>query len=577
MNILHNHIGYDRHASKGMVVQRFDSMRESSELSAELIDTTTGETVARLRPTATGQVPGWKDRFFYTFDFSAYTNPGTYQFRVINGGESFSGAPFAIGDYLISDPIISDILHYYKGQRSSGRWDQADRHAPIIGERSDRVDVHGGWYDAAGDYSKYLSHLSYANYLNPQQIPLVAYAFFELGETLSTHPRFRDSLLEERAFEEAWWGSDFLMRMQDPAGYFYITLFDKWSKKSEARMICAFKTQQGELLENYQAGFRQGGGMAIASLARASMHERAYLPEDGFTPEQCLEAAKRGYAHLKKHNLEYLDNGRENIIDCYCALAATVELYQASGDSYYLQESRSWAARLIEHYSPADGCWMAESGSSRPFYHASDTGLPIMALLNYAGIEPEGERKRQTSELLVRVFEDELARCDVLFNPFGLPRQRVMPVGGESRDSFFIPHENETGYWWQGENARLASLACAARRGANALKEVPELAERLARFADSQLDWILGCNPFDTCMLQGHGRNNPRYEGHYPNAPGGICNGITAGFIDEDDIDFLPPQIGEKAEHRWRWSEQWIPHTAWFLMAVCAELRENEG
>ena len=35
-----------------------------------------------------------------------------------------------------------------------------------------RADLHGGWYDASGDVSKYLSHLSYANYMNPQQTPL---------------------------------------------------------------------------------------------------------------------------------------------------------------------------------------------------------------------------------------------------------------------------------------------------------------------------------------------------------------------------------------------------------------------
>jgi len=39
-----------------------------------------------------------------------------------------------------------------------------DRGAPASAPyRACRVDVHGGWYDASGDRSKYLSHLSYAN------------------------------------------------------------------------------------------------------------------------------------------------------------------------------------------------------------------------------------------------------------------------------------------------------------------------------------------------------------------------------------------------------------------------------
>ncbi|WP_431242320.1 hypothetical protein ACQ9BO_20960 [Flavobacterium sp. P21] len=49
-------------------------------------------------------------------------------------------------------------------------------------------------------------------------------------------------------------------------------------------------------------------------------------------------------------------------------------------------------------------------------------------------------------------------------NPFGYARQSFL-FNGQVKDGFFIPHENETGWWWQGENARLASLAtCRNRR-----------------------------------------------------------------------------------------------------------------
>ena len=54
----------------------------------------------------------------------------------------------------------------------------------------------------------------------------------------------------------------------------------------------------------------------------------------------------------------------------------------------------------------------------------------------------------------------------------------------------------------------------------------------------------------------------------YQNSPGGIVNGITSGWDDELDIAFLPDSAPEGNE--WRWAEQWIPHSAWFLLAVCA-------
>ncbi len=73
-------------------------------------------------------------------------------------------------------------------------------------------------------------------------------------------------------------------------------------------------------------------------------------------------------------------------------------------------------------------------------------------------------------------------------------------------------------------------------------------------------------------MLQGKGRNNPAYmffdSYEYTNAPGGICNGITAGYKDEEDIDFNLHFAETGKDDDWRWGEQWLPHAAWFLLAV---------
>ena len=92
----------------------------------------------------------------------------------------------------------------------------------------------------------------------------------------------------------------------------------------------------------------------------------------------------------------------------------------------------------------------------------------------------------------------------------------------------------------------------------------------MSEFITDQKNWILGLNPYDICMLDGKGRNNPRYEedGLVFNKKGGICNGITSGFEDETDIAFLPAVKGDDPEHSWRWMEQWIPHTAWFITTL---------
>ncbi|MCF7944307.1 MAG: glycoside hydrolase, partial [Spirochaetia bacterium] len=208
-----------------------------------------------------------------------------------------------------------------------------------------------------------------------------------------------------------------------------------------------------------------------------------------------------------------------------------------------------------------------------------------IALLEYLEIDADHDDDRNTSnaksiqlqtrELVIHAVKDLLSisqSSSSSMNPFLLVRQWVKPVDGNVRISFFMPHENETGYWWQGENARLASLSYGLRRSKSLFNEdQDQINSIIDEFSDAQLHWILGMNPFDMCMLQGHGKNNPRYEDHYPNAPGGICNGITAGFENEEDIDFLPEIVEGSGDHRWRWSEQWIPHAAWFLLAVSAD------
>ena len=159
-------------------------------------------------------------------------------------------------------------------------------------------------------------------------------------------------------------------------------------------------------------------------------------------------------------------------------------------------------------------------------------------------------------------------------NPFGYARQLVQTTAGIRETRFFFPHDTETAPWWQGEDARLASLAFAARRAIPYFAGDPAFAARLRRYAQDQLDWILGRNPFDASLLQGSGRNNPEYlffgSYEYTNAPGGIVNGITAGFRDPYGIDFNIPQSVTGADHDWRWGEQWLPHATWYLLAVAA-------
>jgi hypothetical protein len=403
--------------------------------------------------------------------------------------------------------------------------------------------------------------------------------------------------------------------MQHPSGFFYMTVFDQWSKDPERRTLCAYATQDGVMSEAYQAGFRQGGGMAIAALSAAS---RAPLCAEPDQQTRYLDAAIRGYWHLVEHNHHYLDDGESNIIDETCALLAACELHHATrqsteeqptgdshayltgryltgqaplssgdrhisanGDCPFLSEARGWMQKLVARQRSDETCqyyWSANADGNRPFYHAADAGLPGLALVRYLDVETEPSHQAIAQTALERACQFELSLTQTADNPFAYPRQYVKPVDGVKQVRHFIPHHNETGYWWQGENARLGSLATFACHATRHIQD-DALNAALYTFSQRALNWILGLNPLDICMLDGHGLNNPDYLPHlgFFNAKGGICNGITAGMEDETQIAFNPAPYCDDMAQNWRWGEQWLPHASWFMLAISAQTLTGNG
>ena len=563
MLLLTNHIGYERLGPKKAIIQT--SQPRLSSYTALLVCADSHQTVATLTVEKQGKVASWHQGHFYLVDFSSFNTPGNYYLRF----DHLRSSHFEIGEHILLEQTLSDVIHYFKSQRCGGIFDQQDRQVPLLNS-DETADVHGGWYDASGDVSKYLSHLSYANYLNPQQTPMVVWNILKGLSLLEGNDKLA-KFTSTRLIEEALFGADFLVRMQNEKGFFYMTVFDKWSKDTAQREICAYETQLGHKFDDYQAGYRQGAGVSIAALASAARLEF----HGEFDQQKYRNAAENGYWHLKEHNTQYLNDGEENIIDEYCALLAAVELFKTTKETRYLEDSRVWANRLsarqmsdehIQHF------WAANHDGSRPYFHAAEAGLPVIALCEYLAIEDDSERASVAKQIITQACEFEVSITNRVKNPFGYPRQYVKGVDEAKRDAFFVAHNNESGYWWQGENARLGSLATMAYL-AQPFIESEILKQQLSKLAQDSINWIVGLNPYDMCMLDGHGRNNPDYLPQYGffNAKGGVCNGITGGFEDEEDIAFNPPAQKDDMLQNWRWGEQWIPHGAWYLLAVMSQ------
>jgi hypothetical protein len=584
IKVLTNHLGYETTGPKHAVVE---GVQTDEVTTFKVKDFETDAEVHSGKCVRTGGVDKWKNWHFWTLDFDEVTKEGSYYIECATNKGTVKSFPFLIQKDLLERNTLSSVVYYFKGQRSSGLLDKADRQSRPEGQDI-VVDAHGGWYDATGDYGKHLSHLSFSTYFNPQQISITAWSLFRTYAALDARNDIAFKQYKRRILDEAMFGADYLVRTKNPKGSFYRSVNSPGpEKRPEDRKIgkdskgYAIKTvetkdkfnpgntEQVSNQATYEVSYRSGAGVSIAALAMAS----TYPVSGDFSAADYLKTAEDAFQFLEQHNVAYTNDGKENIVDDYCALMAATELYKATKKAIYKNAADKRARNLIARLTTAGGYqnfWRADE-KDRPFFHAADAGLPVVSLINHLAIADESLRK-DILDAVKKSLTFELETTAAVNNPFGYARQLVQNKEGIKRTAFFFPHDTEAAPWWQGENARLGSLATAARLAAPYYAGDATFQKKLQTYAWNQINWILGLNPYDASMLHGTGRNNIAYmffgTYQYTNAPGGICNGITGGFYDENDIEWDLSYLKTGKDDDWRWAEQWLPHAAWYLVAT---------
>lgn len=595
VRVLVDQVGYERAAPHKVFV--VEGTAEDLPEHFVLRDAGTHRKVLEGNLHAVGEVDRWRylakegggERRFWTGDIGQVQTSGSFVLEVSGkDGATATTCGFELAENLLERKTLSNVIFHFKGQRVSGSFERADERLVLpaaLGGTT--VDLGGGWYDATGDYGVHLSHQNLTSYFNPQQVPLVVWTALSSYGVLGSRkdPNFVE--YRRRLLDEGLYGADFLVRMKRPGQSFLESISapgkEKLAKdrevgnpnwRTQIKQNDADSTEQivaahGPLA--FQASFRAGGGMAIAALALAST-----MPETGaFSREQYLRTAQQALDFLESHNAELLNDGKENILDDYCALLAETEVFGASHEERYRAAAADRAARLMARLTTVGShvdFWRADGGT-RPFFHPSDAGMPVIALLRYQAVAASTEMERQRVKAVVRrAMQAELRTTGEVVNPFGYARQLVRMGDGSVRTTFFFPHDTEAAPWWQGEDARLASLASAARMAASVFSDDAAFQEQLETYAEDQLHWILGRNPYDSSMLMGSGHDNAAYmfftSYQYTSAPGAILNGITSSEQDQDGIAFNEGYAVTGKDEDWRWSEEWLPHAAWYLYAV---------
>src|SRR6201993_2727424 len=315
--ILTNHLGYEVNGAKHAVVLGKAVDRVAC---CVLKDNATDRDVLSLDAKAAGPVQKWRDWHFWTLDFDSFTTEGKYYVKCSTADGSVRSFPFVVQRNLLERDTMSDVIYYFKDERSSGEMDKADHQLKVEGAKAGTVDAHGGWWDATGDYGKHLSHLSFSTYFNPQQIPLVIYSLLKSYDQTKVRGLADFARYQPRLLDEAMFGADYLVRLKVPNGSFYRSVSNGGVDQiPDKRMIAGemkrfgieSKPGQGakDMVESansdleYEVSYRSGGGIAIAALAMAS----TYPVSGEFSRADYLKAAEDAFEYLEKDNLKLVN------------------------------------------------------------------------------------------------------------------------------------------------------------------------------------------------------------------------------------------------------------------------------
>jgi endoglucanase len=399
----------------------------------------------------------------------------------------------------IDDPVTGLSLEPGHPQDREARIYFADE----FHDEGDRLDVHGGWYDA-GDYGKYVppaavtvGHLLLAYERHPDTFEVGQFAMPD-GVSQAEREAGLPDLLAEVKFELEWFE-----RMQRPDGALYHKVAGQQWPGMNVRPAEDTQTRYVFGLSTY------GTAMAVGAFAMAA---RIYRSFDGGFADRMLENAVAGYEYLRDNPDAYFrsDEGQNGGSGAYRQdtdrterFWAAAELLKTTGESRYAE------------YIDAE---LADQVSS-PARHAGWGDANLFGKWAYYTADAGSDAYRETVAGELTAAADEL----------------VAHVGEQGYNISL----GLSDYFW-GSN----SLAL----GNGSLCLLADTVESNADYraaARDQVHYVLGRTPTDRGYVTGSGERPPENPHSRPvastgiNVPGNVVGGPNNDGGDPDLDSFL--------------------------------------
>ena len=540
--IVLNHLGF-RPDGKKIVIVRGEHPPPDAQFTMREVGSVLQPFSLRRRLTrvATGDVK------CYVGGFSDVDRMGMYQITV-NGEHS---VPFFIRQDVWRR-TLPKAVGYHKYQRCGVEvpnvhpichLDDARRR-----DNGEHVDVSGGWHDA-GDLRKWMD----VTMLNAIGLLWIAR---NLGSDWNAAAPGLNPL-----HEEVRWGNRYFLKMQDKDG---LVFADVAGGKNGDNSDNHWTDNVVGTADDRYLNVSKPDKVQPIFIVLESMMAQAFSAIDAAYAKTCLDAAVRCWQAAK-------DRSPSTLIVAWWVMAS-LELWRATGREEYRSAALHGGAELqaLQNTSFAGnqkkirGFWETSKSDRAPYCQAVYSALPGIALAQLLTQWPDGPDAVAWRDSLQMHVDEYLlplaARSSYQIVPYGTfynsPTPEVYrPFSGSLTYRYFMPTRKE--YWWLGINSHLECYAVFLAEAGRTLnrRDCRDLAYR-------QLEWVMGGNPFSSCLMTGEGIRNPFPHSRYVGPiPGGIMNGIAGNADDEPILD-----LANRLD--WRTTEYWSPQNAYYEWAV---------
>ncbi|HUQ64523.1 MAG TPA: glycoside hydrolase family 9 protein, partial [Flavitalea sp.] len=278
------------------------------------------------------------------------------------------------------------------------------------------------------------------------------------------------------------------------------------------------------------------------------------------------DAAKRCYKWCMKSPADTA------IINAGSELQACIEMFKATKEEIYRKRTTE-VVQLIKQLQNNDageisGFFHVSLSNHEPYKNIWNGCQALIGLCDMVQLFPSDKKVNEWKTMLKNYADNYLMAIADKNNfgivPWGL--YKLNDPGGNRKAGacwyrYFMQPEEE---WWVGINSNVASAGIGLLKASHILKD-----RRMKAAAQKQLDWILGCNPYNSSTMVGTGYNHPQHfpgSSFIPTVPviiGAVLNGLGG---DHNDM----PVTGKGD---WQISEYWTPmvaHTLWLMAELSA-------